>query len=104
MDRDKEYRGTGYSKRVETRHVSALTKATFALVLAGGRGSRLKQLTDWRAKPAVPFGGKFRIIGPRREDSILEVKPAAGGQQGDTDKDQPEREGSGEHLFSRKND
>jgi glucose-1-phosphate adenylyltransferase len=30
--------------------------------LAGGRGSRLKHLTDWRAKPAVPFGGKFRII------------------------------------------
>jgi len=62
MDRDNEYPGTGYSRRVETRHVSALTKATFALVLAGGRGSRLKQLTDWRAKPAVPFGGKFRII------------------------------------------
>ena len=35
---------------------------TLALVLAGGRGSRLHQLTDWRAKPAVPFGGKFRII------------------------------------------
>jgi glucose-1-phosphate adenylyltransferase len=33
-----------------------------ALVLAGGRGSRLKQLTDKRAKPAVYFGGKFRII------------------------------------------
>ncbi|CAG0906616.1 unnamed protein product, partial [Cyprideis torosa] len=33
-----------------------------ALVLAGGRGSRLHELTDWRAKPAVPFGGKFRII------------------------------------------
>jgi len=33
-----------------------------ALVLAGGRGSRLKQLTDRRAKPAVHFGGKFRII------------------------------------------
>lgn len=33
-----------------------------ALVLAGGRGSRLKQLTDRRAKPAVPFGGKYRII------------------------------------------
>lgn len=32
------------------------------MVLAGGRGSRLMQLTDWRAKPAVPFGGKFRII------------------------------------------
>lgn len=38
------------------------TRATFAIVLAGGRGSRLMQLTDWRAKPAVPFGGKFRII------------------------------------------
>ena len=44
------------------RHVSRLTRETLALVLAGGRGSRLKMLTDWRAKPAVPFGGKFRII------------------------------------------
>jgi glucose-1-phosphate adenylyltransferase len=44
------------------RFVSVLTKNTYALVLAGGRGSRLKHLTDWRAKPAVPFGGKFRII------------------------------------------
>jgi glucose-1-phosphate adenylyltransferase len=33
-----------------------------SLILAGGRGSRLEMLTDWRAKPAVPFGGKFRII------------------------------------------
>jgi len=33
-----------------------------ALILAGGRGSRLHKLTEWRAKPAVPFGGKFRII------------------------------------------
>ncbi len=41
---------------------SHLTRATFGIVLAGGRGSRLMQLTDWRAKPAVPFGGKFRII------------------------------------------
>ncbi len=40
----------------------AATKSALALVLAGGRGSRLEQLTDWRAKPAVPFGGKFRII------------------------------------------
>lgn len=39
-----------------------LPKRTMALVLAGGRGSRLKQLTDQRAKPAVYFGGKFRII------------------------------------------
>jgi glucose-1-phosphate adenylyltransferase len=39
-----------------------LARHTVALVLAGGRGSRLKQLTDKRAKPAVYFGGKFRII------------------------------------------
>ena len=44
------------------RFVSRITKNTYAMVLAGGRGSRLYQLTDWRAKPAVPFGGKFRII------------------------------------------
>ena len=44
------------------RFVSHLTHGTYAMVLAGGRGSRLQQLTDWRAKPAVPFGGKFRII------------------------------------------
>jgi glucose-1-phosphate adenylyltransferase len=44
------------------RFVSRLTKQTMALILAGGRGSRLHDLTEWRAKPAVPFGGKFRII------------------------------------------
>lgn len=44
------------------RFISQLTRNTVALILAGGRGSRLKQMTDWRAKPAVPFGGKFRII------------------------------------------
>jgi glucose-1-phosphate adenylyltransferase len=44
------------------RFISRITKDTLALILAGGRGSRLKQLTMWRAKPAVPFGGKFRII------------------------------------------
>ena len=44
------------------RFVSRLTHDTLALILAGGRGSRLKHLTEWRAKPAVPFGGKFRII------------------------------------------
>ena len=42
--------------------VKNLTEQTYALVLAGGRGSRLHQLTDWRAKPAVPFAGKFNII------------------------------------------
>lgn len=44
------------------RFVSRLTKDTVALILAGGRGSRLFELTDWRAKPALYFGGKFRII------------------------------------------
>jgi glucose-1-phosphate adenylyltransferase len=42
--------------------VSRLTRNTMALILAGGRGSRLKHLTKWRSKPAVPFGGKFRIV------------------------------------------
>jgi len=46
----------------DLRYVSRLTRQTLALVLAGGRGSRLYELTDWRAKPAVAFGGKFRII------------------------------------------
>ncbi len=44
------------------RFVSLLTRSTIALVLAGGRGSRLYELTDWRAKPGVYFGGKLRII------------------------------------------
>jgi len=44
------------------RNISTMTANTVALVLAGGKGSRLKALTEWRAKPAVPFGGKFRII------------------------------------------
>ncbi|HLE94289.1 MAG TPA: glucose-1-phosphate adenylyltransferase [Sulfuricaulis sp.] len=44
------------------RQITRLTRDTLALILAGGRGSRLKHLTVWRAKPAVPFGGKFRII------------------------------------------
>jgi len=46
----------------ENRYISNLTRETYALILAGGRGSRLHELTDWRAKPAVYFGGKFRII------------------------------------------
>ncbi len=39
-----------------------LAQQTMAFVLAGGRGSRLQELTDKRAKPAVYFGGKSRII------------------------------------------
>ena len=45
-----------------TQADSRLAKNTLALILAGGRGSRLKGLTDWRAKPALFFGGKHRII------------------------------------------
>lgn len=44
------------------RYVSRLTRNTLAVVMAGGRGERLKHLTDSRCKPATPFGGKFRII------------------------------------------
>ena len=44
------------------RFVSRLTRDPLALIRAGGRGGRLANLTDWRTKPAVPFGGKFRLI------------------------------------------
>ncbi len=44
------------------RDIQRLEQQTMAFVLAGGRGSRLKELTDNRAKPAVYFGGKTRII------------------------------------------
>ena len=50
------------TSETQQRHISRLTKDTVALILAGGRGSRLHELTEWRAKPAVFFGGKFRII------------------------------------------
>jgi glucose-1-phosphate adenylyltransferase len=46
----------------DARFVSRLTRETVALILAGGQGSRLYELTAWRAKPALYFGGKFRII------------------------------------------
>jgi glucose-1-phosphate adenylyltransferase len=46
----------------EARYISLLTRKTLAVVLAGGRGSRLGVLTNWRTKPAGPFAGKFRII------------------------------------------
>ena len=45
-----------------TKKTGPLARETMAYVLAGGRGSRLMELTDRRAKPAVPFGGKSRII------------------------------------------
>jgi len=42
--------------------VNLRLRRTLALVLAGGRGSRLGALTDWHAKPGIPFGGKYRIV------------------------------------------
>lgn len=48
--------------RKSGRFVSQLTKSTMAVVMAGGRGERLMHLTRNRAKPAMPFGGKYRII------------------------------------------
>ncbi|MCK9237215.1 MAG: glucose-1-phosphate adenylyltransferase [Thiopseudomonas sp.] len=46
----------------KNKTTAEILRKTLALVLAGGEGSRLKDLTQWRAKPAVPFGGKYRII------------------------------------------
>ncbi len=47
---------------VKTKIATEVTRKTLVLVLAGGEGSRLGELTKWRAKPAVPFGGKYRMI------------------------------------------
>ena len=49
-------------KQAAKRYVSRLTRDTLAVIMAGGRGERLKHLTEHRCKPATPFGGKFRII------------------------------------------
>jgi glucose-1-phosphate adenylyltransferase len=49
-------------KSIDVAQSLDLPRRAVALVLAGGRGSRLKNLTDTRAKPAVYFGGKFRIV------------------------------------------
>ena len=45
-----------------TSFLGALSRKTYAMVLAGGRGTRLMNLTHWRAKPALPFAGTLRII------------------------------------------
>jgi glucose-1-phosphate adenylyltransferase len=50
------------AEQIRKPTVAPLVHSTYALILAGGRGTRLKQLTAWRAKPAVSFGGKHRII------------------------------------------
>ncbi len=51
-----------HSDRLLARIPAAWVRNSMAIVLAGGRGTRLAQLTDWRAKPAVSFGGSYRII------------------------------------------
>ncbi|WP_019614492.1 glucose-1-phosphate adenylyltransferase [Psychromonas ossibalaenae] len=67
-----------------SQHIGLLTRDTVALILAGGKGSRLKQLTEERAKPGLPFGGKYKIIdftlsncmnsGIRRIDVLTQYK------------------------------
>jgi glucose-1-phosphate adenylyltransferase len=53
---------SGKKATIVKRRQSMNKKKCIALLLAGGRGSRLKELTQYTAKPAVPFGGKYRII------------------------------------------
>jgi glucose-1-phosphate adenylyltransferase len=62
MTISKEEQAKLYRYYTEPKMVTELTRKSLALVLAGGEGSRLKDLTAWRAKPAVPIGGKYRII------------------------------------------
>jgi len=55
-------RKTSKQNAAGRRYVSRITSSTLAVIMAGGRGERLKHLTDFRCKPATPFGGKFRIV------------------------------------------
>jgi glucose-1-phosphate adenylyltransferase len=48
--------------KIMNNEIRNAPKKTIAVILAGGRGTRLKDLTDDCAKPAVHFGGKYRII------------------------------------------
>jgi glucose-1-phosphate adenylyltransferase len=50
------------SRSSSGRYVSRLTGGALAMIMAGGRGERLRGLTEHRCKPATPFGGKFRIV------------------------------------------
>src|SRR5512139_3117398 len=51
-----------FQERRKVSYATPLARSAMAYVLAGGRGTRLMELTDRRAKPAVYFGGKMRII------------------------------------------
>jgi len=53
---------TDYGERRKVTYSTPLARSAMAYVLAGGRGTRLMELTDRRAKPAVYFGGKSRIV------------------------------------------
>ncbi|MCU7958462.1 MAG: NTP transferase domain-containing protein, partial [gamma proteobacterium symbiont of Bathyaustriella thionipta] len=57
-----EQQAKNYKYYIEPKLATELTRNALVMVLAGGEGSRLRHLTSWRAKPAVPFGGKYRII------------------------------------------
>ena len=54
-----------------------MAKEMIAMLLAGGQGSRLYALTEKLAKPAVPFGGKYRIIDFKRNKFNIQGKVAA---------------------------
>ena len=59
---DSAKQGKRYKYYMEPKIATEYARETLVLILAGGEGSRLKGLTKWRAKPAVPFAGKYRII------------------------------------------
>lgn len=60
QDHNHDYRPRAAAS--EFGHGDRFTRQTFAFVLAGGRGERLRQLTEHRAKPAVPMAGHLKII------------------------------------------
>jgi glucose-1-phosphate adenylyltransferase len=62
VDKNNNNMTTNSAHDQEQRFVSKLTRDTLALILAGGQGSRLYELTQWRAKPSLYFGGNLRII------------------------------------------
>jgi glucose-1-phosphate adenylyltransferase len=62
MNPDQDLEISKLTDQEDFRFISRLTQHTLALVLAGGQGARLHELTAWRAKPSVYFGGEFRII------------------------------------------
>src|SRR5207244_12958159 len=57
-------RGSGIrcERRARATHGERMSGSRYAFILAGGAGTRLCLLSERRAKPAVPFGGKYRII------------------------------------------